>query len=173
MCKEGRKIRFCTCKKEIVYTGFADEVSMLYSIQRVDAIFALDESEEKYNSTFFKWELSRFQEEGNPRLVMGRMVYSQSQLSDHLTVDHILDLLNNNNCFDFEYTPQERDRFFVKEVFKYVELESNRRPFLENIMKFKFEEGKWKVGVYPMHYRFSNLEKGKVELEEVEPKSDE
>lgn len=171
MCKEGSKIKFCTCRKEIVHTGFADEVSVLYSIKEMDAIFALDESEEEYNSTFFKWELYRVQGKGS--LTLGSMVYSQSQLRDYLTVDHILNVLNNDNCFDFEYTPQERDRFLVKEVYTYVELESNRRPNLGNRMIFRFEEGKWKVELYPLDYHFYNLEKGKVELRDVEPTSNE
>ncbi|WP_299677018.1 hypothetical protein [uncultured Tenacibaculum sp.] len=163
MCKKDLKIHFCTCSnKQEVDIDFPDEVEQLYQHKKNEATNALLQKDGSYNEIYYKWTLSYFEEEIDKRRVMGMMVYPQRNMNDELCAENILETLNSENCFDFEYTPQEKDFIKIEKKYKFVELEGNRRPFLMDYISFKFENGQWEFGTYPMHYMHKRIEIGKV-----------
>ncbi|WP_299122218.1 hypothetical protein [uncultured Tenacibaculum sp.] len=163
MCKEDLKIHFCTCsKKEIINTDFADEVVKLYESKKSDSLMAILNEDESYTDTYFKWTLFSFHEKVSERSVMGMMIYPKNKINKELTIDNIDKALNSDNCFDFEYKPQEKDLIRIEEKYKFIELKNNPRPKINGYISFRFENGKWEFGRYPMHYIHKETEMGKI-----------
>lgn len=163
MCKENLKIRFCTCSnKQAINIDFADEVEQLYLLKKSDSLMAIMNDDGSYMETYFKWTLSSFREEVNKNSVMGVMLHPQVQINNELTIDNISDVLNSNNPFDFSYEPKEKDFIKIEEKYKLIELEDYKRPEITGYISFKFENGKWIFGRYPMHYMHKKTEIGKV-----------
>lgn len=163
MCKEDLKIHFCTCSnKQEVNIDFADEVVKLYQLKRNDSIMAVLNDDGSYIETYFKWTLSSFKEEVNRNSVMGMMIYPQRQINKELTIDSILEVLNSSNPFDFNYEPKEKDFIKIEEKYKFIELDDHKRPVLMEYISFKFENGKWEFGRYPMYYIHKETEIGKI-----------
>jgi len=163
MCILSDKIKFCTCSKtEETLVDFADEIQKLYSRKQIEAIFArLDGN---YMDTYFKWTLKRFREDASASTI-GSIVGIREKLTEQLTQENVCKLLNSENVFDFEYTPEERDLIEIREYYSYLELETEyekRRPYIETPMHFKFEDGQWKIGRYKLGFLFDDLKKGKL-----------
>jgi len=163
MCKANFKIHFCTCStKQEVHTDFADEVEKLYQIKQSEATNAILNEDGSYERTYFKWTISSYKEEVNNYRVMGQMVYPQHIIGKTLTSDHILDALNSNNAFDFDYKPREKDWIKIEEKYEFIELKNHPRSRINGYISFKFENGKWEFGRYPMYYSQKQMEIGKI-----------
>lgn len=165
MCKENLKIRFCTCSNKLaINIDFADEVANLYQLKKNESLMALLNDDGSYMETYFKWTLSSFKEEVHKHSVMGMMIRPQGQINKELTIEHISEVLNSNNPFDFNYEPKEKDFIKIEEKYKFIELEDHKRPNLSGYISFKFENGKWIFGRYPMYYVHKKTEVGKIKM---------
>ncbi|PTX58396.1 hypothetical protein C8N46_11441 [Kordia periserrulae] len=164
MCKEDLKIHFCTCSNKLeINIDFADEVVKLYQLKKNDSRMAILNDDGSYMETYFKWTLSSFKEEVNKNGVMGMMVYPKTQINNELTIDSILEALNSNsNPFDFNYKPKEKDFIKIEEKYKFIEIDDHKRPAIMEYISFKFENGKWEFGRYPMHFIHQETEIGKI-----------
>lgn len=60
-------------------------------------------------------------------------------LGNGIKIDLIIDLMNSNNCFDFDYEPVEKDRLIISN-------EINNRDY--KYFGLIFRNGKWKKGDY-------------------------
>ncbi len=91
------------------------------------------------------------------------MIYPQKKINNELSLENILQTLNSDNCFDFNYTPKEKDYIKIEEKYKFIELEGHKRPIIMEYISFKFENGRWEFGTYPMNYIHNQIEIGKIE----------
>lgn len=168
MCEKGLKIHFCTCSnKQEINIDFADEVVKLYRIKQSDSLMAILNDDGSYLETYFKWTLSSFKKETQKYSVIGRMIYPEKQINKELTIDNILEALNSKNPFDFNYVPKEKDFIKIEEKYKFIELEENKRPSIWEYISFKFENGKWEFGRYPLHYIHQETEIGKIKIQQL------
>lgn len=162
MCKEDFKIHFCTCSnKEVSEIDSLDMDDVFYN-KRLASQLAFFKNDGSYYNTYFKWTLSSFVEESF--LVLGSVVYPEDKLNEYLTSENILKELNTHNCFDFQYTPKERDILEIREEYHFMELKEKSRPHSVDHMSFKFENNKWVSGDYPLGYLHEKIETGKVEI---------
>lgn len=162
MCKNVTTIKFCTCsKKKKISTEFPDELHGWYLANKLDSFTAIDNG--TYEETYYKWTLQSFKKD-RPHAVMGSISYPKDMLSKELTKDSVLQLLNNGSCFDFKYTPKEKDYLLISELYKYIRLDEHERPFFSNYMEFKYENNEWVFGGHPMGYTFKDIKKGKVKV---------
>ena len=65
--------------------------------------------------------------------------------------------VNEVECYQTQLTPRK-----IEEKYKFIELDSHKRPVIMEYISFKFENGKWVFGRYPMHYIHKETEIGKV-----------
>ena len=80
---------------------------------------------------------------------IGRYLFPVSDIENGLTANFILKELNNRNCFDFEYTPNEGDNLIINQVNSHVRIE------------FIFRSGKWVEEYYsPFEHEYGKVENG-------------
>ena len=144
-------------------TDFADEIQQWFQIKSMEAESALDEG--KYNDTYFKWTLSTLNYKAQKYKVMGRMTYPKTALNEALNKDQILEILNANIAFDFDYEPKEGDFLKIEESYQHVSLKKHQREYLENFISFKFESGRWAFGNYPIEYIHTKVKSGKMDIQ--------
>lgn len=111
MCQQNDKLLLCTC---------------------------LDNDEEPTKLPL-KWVLERYLGERKSNRI-GKIIRPFDSING-LAIDDIINQLNNGNCFDFEYTPVERDCLHINNL----EEHPNYR-----YMKFIFLNGKWQEGGNPV-----------------------
>ncbi|MCK8482271.1 hypothetical protein [Psychroserpens algicola] len=161
MCKKVNYIKFCTCSDgEIINVSFADEVETWYRNKATYAFIAFEDG--KYYDTYYKWTLSTLDYKAKESSVMGRMVYPKEKLNESLNKNEVLKILNSESPFDFEYTPNENDLIEIREVYEFVSLDDHPREYIENLMSFKYSNGKWVFGIHPLHYIHKEFKKGKI-----------
>lgn len=82
---------------------------------------------------------------------MGRYRFPGNNVGNGLTSDFVLNELNNKNCFDFEYKPNEGDNLII-----------NKADFSSRI-EFIFREGKWIEDHYsPFDHDYEKIDNGKL-----------
>ena len=61
-----------------------------------------------------------------------------------LSVEYLLDILNNDYCFDFDYEPEEEDILVIRYNYKYPDLRHMpKRPYVRGYTYLIFRDGKW------------------------------
>lgn len=126
MCQNNLEIKFCTCAKMV-----------------------------KENMNEYYWVLNRFigTKENNRR---GKIAIPLNDLGNGITTDNIIEFLNKNNCFDFEYLPQDLDTLVIS-IFK----ENNHRNYFSLI----FKNNSWIKGNNPAFRSIKKpIAEGKVEV---------
>jgi hypothetical protein len=82
----------------------------------------------------YKWTLLRYVETVHSG-EMGRVIMPSKDIGEGLTEEFVLEKLNTANCFDFNYTPQDRDS---------LKIQLNDR--WDKYLAFGYENGKWTIG---------------------------
>ena len=110
MCNNVSKIKFCTC----------------------------DIGEARLPNIYY-WTLSRFIgfRESD---ILGKLVIPSEDLGNNITTDIILNILNNYQPFDFNYSPDESDTLNI-----FLSTIDVRHKYFSLI----FKNGKWQVGRNP------------------------
>lgn len=83
----------------------------------------------------FTWVLLRYSGP-NPSSMEGQISEPDWELGKGLTNEYVLENLNAKNCFDFDYTPAERDCLTF------------RRKRNASRLEFIYRDGSWHVGHY-------------------------
>lgn len=92
MCETGKEIKLCTCVPDGIDKIVHNKKSRRFKEFR--------------NS--FTWALEKYV--GDSTCMMdGMIIFPIEALSDALTTEKMLVDLNNRNCFDFDYQPNEGD----------------------------------------------------------------
>ena len=84
MCKPSDQFLFCSCKEEKQLLPIGE----------------------------YNWTLNRYLG-SRPTSIRGKIMKPTNDLGDGITKETIIEALDANTCFDFDYTPQERDTFHV------------------------------------------------------------
>ena len=93
------------------------------------------------------WVLYRYNKDKN-ELIVGEILLPRIiTLEEIRNKDNLLVLLNKNNCFDFEYQPQNKDRLLISL------LDSANNDFDEEYSEsitygYEYKNGKWKIKDY-------------------------
>lgn len=111
MCVQTSKIKLCTC-------GTLDETDL---------------------SIKYIWELKSIVNKG--RNAIGKFAHPSFELDDKINEEKMAKALNEGNCFDFDYIPNENDQ---------LQLRFNKNLNNDKFISFIFKEGKWKPGKW-MH----------------------
>jgi hypothetical protein len=86
MCDNGRDFKFCTC------------------------IGALDTNDDN----IYIWRLGNFIKHKQNQHDIGKMIEPKNYKGKVITINVLLEKLNSNTCFDFEYSPSENDYFSLQ-----------------------------------------------------------
>jgi len=85
------------------------------------------------------------------QMELGRYVFPSNDVGSGFTSDFVLNELNNRNCFDFEYSPNEGDNLII----------SNAESF--DRIEFIFRNKKWVKDHYsPFTDEYRKFDNGKV-----------
>ena len=82
----------------------------------------------------FTWQLLRYEKSFESGEV-GRVIMPSYSIGSGLSDEYVCDKLNSENCFDFDFTPQQKDNLRIWE-------EDERAGYLS----FYFDGGLWKIG---------------------------
>ena len=127
MCEIGKNIKLCSC----LFEGNINTIIHNKNSRRHKKDKLLNPDK------IYKWTLSKYA--GFQDWKMNGMLYPPSdKLSEYLTNETILLGLNNENCFDFEYKPNEGDNLVV-----YCEEKSNY-----SFLSFIYKNGQWEADSY-------------------------
>jgi len=102
MCDFTKGLKFCTCdraKDTIVHNK--------KSRRNKDDSDSLPKE--------YTWTLDRYITTRDTTNLIGSMTMPRSNLGNGLTEEWVLLHLNTENCFDFDYTPDEGDRLMVQD----------------------------------------------------------
>ena len=101
----------------------------------------------------YRWSLVRYA--GTEDIgIMGSIVGPSADLGKGLTRQNVLDVLNNGNGFDFEYSPAEQDCLRIDY--------STAREYA--YMSFLYENGQWIEGMHPpFTTKLEAISSGKIE----------
>ncbi len=153
MCLSKVNIKFCTCSIQ--------EPAIHESKRWKRKNFDLNE----YLQTHFVWQLDKYgglKEE----MAMGRVVMPLQKLNEVLTAQNVVQALNENAAFDFEYTPMEGDYLTICEAYIKKKIKNKQRPNLfGRYMTFIFKDQTWINDSYDafideLHF----FNKGKIKL---------
>jgi hypothetical protein len=161
MCKAGKQLIFCTCSEKKTST--------------TEAISTTAETEgnvKEYFKTGFMWELKRTVRKrmSNERtIIMGTLTLPIQRLDEELHAQYVVDQLNSEAFFDFEYTPTDGDELCIRQTYTQSMLAQDPRPNLYfQFMKFVYEHGEWYFG-YVNHFQYvkQNLSSGSIKIRET------
>jgi hypothetical protein len=145
MCEIGKKLKLCTC----LINGNLDTVVHNKNSRRHKKNAKSD------SGRIYLWILKKVV--GPSELVMdGMVIKPDDALEKNLTADNLLDELNQRNCFDFEFTPDEGDNLEI-----YEDNKSHRR-----FISFLYIKGMWTIGDYnDFVYKTEKINFGNVKFE--------
>ncbi len=154
MCKPNSTVHFCTCaslsKKPLPHGDKAK----------------VDKAE--YEKTQYIWTLYKYLGEKDD-LMMGEIVMPVESLGGEMTSEYLLQQLNSNNRFDFEYSPSEGDNLEVRKEYVYRSLREQHRPELYDYLSFIYRKGKWVEDYYDFFTdKTRQIKKGKVEFKDAQ-----
>lgn len=101
----------------------------------------------------YTWTLTRFLET-KQTLIRGKIVIPKDDLGNGIHIDSILEQLNSLSCFDFDYSPEEKDCFKI-----YTPHATERTRYLSVI----YRNGLWEKGANPAFAsRTEKIAEGKI-----------
>ncbi|UFH32217.1 hypothetical protein LNP04_00515 [Chryseobacterium sp. C-71] len=159
MCENKKNITFCTCKEQ--------ELKSTLNLKMES--FKIFDNKEEYNKRIYHWKLEKTVREltfEETRKIMGQIIRPSKRLDQELTAEFVVDVLNTNAEFDFEYSPEDGDELLIGVSYKYPQVENHSRPFLPEPMTFVYENKEWYFG-YIDHFRYKQIElkKGNITLQ--------
>ena len=92
---------------------------------------------------FYIWQLYTQADFLEQNKVIGKFLPSQKDLGAGLTLERVLQNLNAQNCFDFEYNPTEGDCLRIRQVIHVKEKDLITLRLLPMYMTFIYTNGEW------------------------------
>ena len=180
MCKNSKHLKFCTCfvgPEEIVEEPKPRTISYEERVQKFHNHFKPPErpkisdeeyqkSEEaikngNYEETRLIWHLVRVNGSSG---ILGFIWPPNHSVREQITSDEIIELMNTQNIFDFDYTPEEDDVLTIREEYIYKQIGEEKRPRLINYLSVKFVGDKWEKGWHPVGVKSLDLGRGTLEI---------
>lgn len=142
MCENAANITFCTCevKPETIHNKNSGRSGKDKAVLEKKS---------------YRWSLHKIT--GLSEQTMdGLLIEPDHAFNEELTADGILKALNERNCFDFAYEPNEGDSLGI--------VENGGGKFIS----FIFEKGKWMIGSpNPFTHQITKFNSGKVRFEKA------
>lgn len=108
MCDFTKGVKFCTCKKNEINFRYAE----YYKKVNGELVKIIDKRNEGI-PLIYMWRLFRHIGKKKDWLEVGRYMLPTNDIGQGLNAEWIALNLNVENCFDFDYTPQEGDNLFI------------------------------------------------------------
>lgn len=153
MCDFTKGFKLCSCEPEKikfreteVYKKIGDQL-IPYKNKKNDKI-----------PLIYIWQLFRLVEEYKNSSMLGRYILPTDTIGNGLDAEWIVLNLNCENCFDFEYDPQEGDTLFIRQNVIFG-------PYIS----FLYKDGQWIIDHYsPFEFEIKHLKDGLIkETEET------
>jgi hypothetical protein len=136
MCEKLDTIKFCSCNADIDLNKSNNDSNYIWILERV---VGLDRSG-----------------------LIGLTMLPTKQL-DELVPEFIVQKLNSENLFDFEYEPKENDSLRIERIDR--SKTKHKEYLFGQYLDFHYFKGKWYIGgVNPFMYNLENYKNGKVKL---------
>lgn len=121
MCKSIKDFTLCSCVDEpVTHNKKRDKRK---------------KNKETTTEKEYYWYILRYIKTNDTR-EMGRVIMPSFRLDNGLTEDFVLEKINSQNCFDFDYTPQEKDCLHIYQG-----------KNMGEYMAFTFKNGEWIIGM--------------------------
>jgi len=158
MCENKKYIIFCTCNEQ--------ELNSILNLE-IES-FKIFDNKEEYNKQIYYWKLEKTVREltfEEKRRIMGQIIRPSEKLDQDLTAEFVMEALNNNAEFDFDYNPEDGDELLIGVSYKYPQVGNHYRPLLPQPMIFVYENKEWYFG-YIDHFSYKQVElkKGNITL---------
>lgn len=114
----------------------------------------INESSARPAKGIYQWKLDRYLG-SRESPIMGSIVAPSSDLGSGITVANMIRELNSRNCFDFEYSPKEKDSLHIS---------TERTDGNYQYFTLLYTNGLWAEGSHPGFGKtvLENLGKGKI-----------
>ena len=145
MCEVGKKLKLCSCFSK------GKTLEQNRNSRRHKNQISPDGNKN------FTWILSKYlgKEEEHDLSIEGMLDMPSSILGGTLTDAFVLDEINERNCFDFDYSPTEKDRLLI---------EYERNKYWTEFFSFIFINGKWMSKIYWWEDKSEDINFGRVEI---------
>ena len=158
MCEHKKNIIFCTCNEKESNDALDSKVES----------FEVIGNQDDYNKRVYYWILKRTIRKRTDKeqlMIIGELFQSFKKLDEELIAEFVVEQLNKNAEFDFDYKPEDGDELLIGVDYKYVQFKDYSRPSLPIPMTFVYENKEWCVG-YVNHFEYKKIElnKGKIKL---------
>jgi hypothetical protein len=110
MCNNINKIKFCTCNGEKIRLRDPE----LFKNVNKKSINLLAKKNEDI-PLIYMWQLYRYVSENNGLAMEGEYMLPVNDIDKALNTEWLLLNLNTENCFDFNYLPNEGDNLIIKQ----------------------------------------------------------
>jgi hypothetical protein len=133
MCSPKERIKFCTCLNN-------DDLAIIQASEQRSHFLAkeIPIGDDPYTWSLYSYSGPVISKSPFLRFV-GLMVVPDQYIDKIITNERLIQVLNLENCFDFDYRPLEGDILTVS----YLKDNENT-----GYLSFKFENGKWDSGYY-------------------------
>jgi len=148
MCNFEDGMRFCSCKAEEIKYREPD-----IFIRHKNEIIKKEHRKNKHIPLLYVWTLFRYAGE-TEGLEMGRYAFPSHDIGKGLNAEWVAMNLNGEECFDFDYEPQEGDNLLIRNNIK------QSMAYLS----FIYKNRAWEIDHYsPFEVEIEKFEQGKVE----------
>ncbi|WBX77978.1 hypothetical protein PG911_06900 [Tenacibaculum ovolyticum] len=145
MCKRTSKLELCSCADMSV-----KRIKLLYS----EEIKLLDR---KDIFKVVRWKLNKYISEEWSGMD-GLMIMPSDNLTQELSQKYILKELNESNCFDFEYEPNNGDNLIFEIGWLFNKWGKRIKTKMEyEYSSFIFENDKWEINSYNPFYEKTEI----------------
>lgn len=130
MCTPSSQLRFCTCltQKDITL------------IELRKSLKQFQQKQLENTKAPFSWTLDAYKGSTEAHPGAAGMVYIPShKIGGSLTEELVLQELNNNTCFDFDYTPSEGDN---------LQIQFQRNQYWTEFLSFVYRNKCWEADSY-------------------------
>lgn len=147
MCDFNKGIKLCTCNGEKIKYRKQD----LYKKIKGKLVKIPNKKNDEI-PIIYVWHLYRYIGKDEENYELGRYIFPTDDIGNGLNAEWIALNLNIENCFDFEYIPNEGDNLYITQN---IELS----PYIS----FIFKNGEWIIDHYdPFSYITKHVNEGKV-----------
>ncbi len=130
MCEISNQLKFCTCLDEKI-------IESINIQKRLDKFHKKQLPESKEPFSWILYEYKGIEDSGLEK--MGLMYMPSDKIGFSLTEEFVLNEMNDKNCFDFNYHPNEGDN---------LQINFQRNKDWTEYLSFIFRNEKWESDCY-------------------------
>lgn len=134
MCKRDHNLKFCSCLEP-------KDIELINLHKRLDKFMKkqLPNSKEPFSWVIYEYKGTEHSD------LMGLLNMPSEKIGNDLTQEDVLSSLNNEKCFDFEYSPKEGDN---------LQINFQRNKYWTEFLSFIYRNKVWEADSY---YTFTEI----------------